>query len=281
MNRKFGLGLTFLLVAALLLSACGGGGQATQAPAATAAPAATEVMTEAPAATEAMTEAPTATEVMTEAAATEAVTQAATTAATEGAAATGEIDCKGAQQGDEVTMFYQWSGTEEEQLTNILKPLTDKCGIVLKPEASRDQALVDTRVKAGNPYDIIFFNVVQISQYADQLKPVTDMGVKEDNYPEFWRNLGSVDGKWLGLPVKADVKSIIWYSPANFEALGYEVPKTWDELEDGRRWQCALVDGSRERPGHRLDRLGLHPGYPARPARSGLRPEPHQWDDAV
>ena len=41
----------------------------------------------------------------------------------------------------------------------------------------------------------------------------------------------TIDGKWLGLPIKADVKSIIWYSPANFEALGYTVPTTWEELD--------------------------------------------------
>jgi alpha-glucoside transport system substrate-binding protein len=33
------------------------------------------------------------------------------------------------------------------------------------------------------------------------------------------------------LPVKSDIKTIIWYSPINFEAFGYEVPETWEELE--------------------------------------------------
>jgi alpha-glucoside transport system substrate-binding protein len=41
----------------------------------------------------------------------------------------------------------------------------------------------------------------------------------------------TVDGRWLGLPIKADVKSIIWYSPTNFEALGYVVPTTWEDLD--------------------------------------------------
>jgi alpha-glucoside transport system substrate-binding protein len=91
------------------------------------------------------------------------------------------------------------------------------------------------------------------------------------NYPEFWQTLGTVKGKWLGLPVKADVKSIIWYNPANFEALGYQVPTTWAELDalveqmvaDGNvPWSMGLEN----RPGHRLDRLRLHPGYSARSA---------------
>jgi len=33
------------------------------------------------------------------------------------------------------------------------------------------------------------------------------------------------------LPVKADIKSIIWYSPVQFEAFGYTVPTTFAELD--------------------------------------------------
>jgi len=140
------------------------------------------------------------------------------------------IDCMGAQSGDEVSMLYQWSGTEEENLNSILKPLVDACGIVLKPESTRDQALLDTRVKAGTPPDITFWNVTQLEQYQDQLKPLDTLGVHAANYADFWKNIGTVNGTWLGLPVKADPKTLIWYSPVNFEALGYQVPTTWDDL---------------------------------------------------
>jgi alpha-glucoside transport system substrate-binding protein len=57
------------------------------------------------------------------------------------------------------------------------------------------------------------------------------LGANRDNYSDFFIEPMTIDGKWLGLPVKADIKSIIWYSPANFEALGYSVPSTWDELD--------------------------------------------------
>jgi alpha-glucoside transport system substrate-binding protein len=167
-----------------------------------------------------MTEAPTQ-------AATEAPTSAATEAATQAA---GAIDCMGANSGDEVSMLYQWSGVEETSLNTILQPLVDACGIVLKPESTRDQALLDTRVKAGTPPDIAFWNVAQLVQYQDQLKTMDSLGAHKDNYADFFVNPGTINGKWLGLPVKADVKTIIWYSPANFQALGYTVPTTWDEL---------------------------------------------------
>jgi alpha-glucoside transport system substrate-binding protein len=144
---------------------------------------------------------------------------------------TGEIDCMGAQSGDTVSMLYQWSGVEEESLNQILRPLIDECGIVIQAESTRDQAILDTRVQAGNPPDIAFWNIVQVEQYQDRIIPVNDLGVNTGNYPDFWRNLGTVGGEWRALPVKSDIKTIIWYSPTNFEAFGYEVPQTWGELD--------------------------------------------------
>lgn len=139
--------------------------------------------------------------------------------------------CMGAQPGDEVSMLYQWSGQEEERLNQILQPLVDTCGIVLAPESTRDQALLDTRVQAGTPPDIAFWQVTQLVQYQNQLKTMDSLGANRDNYSDFFLEPMTIDGKWLGLPVKADIKSIIWYSPVNFEALGYSVPSTWDELD--------------------------------------------------
>ncbi|MHB8136673.1 MAG: ABC transporter substrate-binding protein, partial [Anaerolineaceae bacterium] len=142
-----------------------------------------------------------------------------------------EIDCMGAASGDTISMLYQWSGVEEENLTKILAPLVEACGIVINPESTRDQALLDTRVQAGTPPDITFWNVTQLTQYETNLVAMTDLGVNGDNYADYWKSIGTVNGKWLGLPVKADPKTLIWYSPANFTADGYTIPTTWDELD--------------------------------------------------
>jgi alpha-glucoside transport system substrate-binding protein len=141
-----------------------------------------------------------------------------------------EIDCMGAQAGDEISMLYQWSGTEEAALNQILKPLVDACGIVIKPESTRDQAILDTKVQAGTPPDIAFWNVTQLVQYQDKLVPMDTLGANADNYADFFKEPGTINGEWLGLPVKADIKTIIWYSPVVFDAKGYTVPTTWDEL---------------------------------------------------
>jgi ABC-type sugar transport system, periplasmic component len=137
----------------------------------------------------------------------------------------------GAAAGDEISLLYQWSGAEEERLNEILQPLVDTCGFVLKPESTRDQALLDTRVQAGTPPDIAFWNVTQLQQYKDSLVAMDELGASQDAYIPGAVDPGIIDGKWLGLPIKSDIKTIIWYSPANFEALGYAVPTTWEELD--------------------------------------------------
>lgn len=194
MSKIFKL-LTGLLLISLLLVACGGTAPATEAMT-------EEAMTEEAATEEAMTEAPAASEM-----------------------------CMGAQPGDELSLLYQWSGQEEERLNQILQPLVDNCGIVLKPESTRDQALLDTRVQAGTPPDVAFWQVTQLVQYQDQLQAMDELGADMSSYSDFFLEPMTINGRWLGLPIKADIKTIIWYSPVNFEAFGYTVPTTWDELD--------------------------------------------------
>lgn len=223
MNRKGLFIISLVLVFSLLLAACGGGaGQETTAP---TEPAAVEPTQPAAEPTEPVAEEP------TEPPAEEPTEEMTEEPEQEGPAVTAEIDCLDAQPGDEISMLYQWSGVEEENLNAILKPFLDACGVTIAAESTRDQALLDTRVQAGNPPDVAFWNIAQLEQYQDVLIPLEEMPIATENYSDFWRDLGSIGGTWFGLPVKADVKSIIWYSPQAFEAFGYEVPETWADLE--------------------------------------------------
>lgn len=224
------------------LPAAGAAGAATTAPEATTATGPAAAATTAPAgagtsgpatamATTAAAGATTTTGAATAGGTPAATTQAgAPTAGVASSSAPTDIDCMGAKSGDTVSMLYQWSGQEEANLNAILRPLVDKCGITPKPESTRDQALLDTRVKAGTPPDVAFWLVTALAQYQNQLKPMDSLGAHADNYSQSFKGLGSVNGKWYGLPVKTDIKTIIWYSPTNFKALGYNAPQSWNDL---------------------------------------------------
>jgi len=57
------------------------------------------------------------------------------------------------------------------------------------------------------------------------------LGAKKDAYIPGAIDPGVINGNWLGLPVKSDIKTIIWYSPTIFSELGYTVPTTWEGLD--------------------------------------------------
>jgi alpha-glucoside transport system substrate-binding protein len=141
------------------------------------------------------------------------------------------IDCMGST-GGEVSLIGTWSGDEETRLVQIFAPLTEACGITIAYEGTRDlSAVLSTRVEGGNPPDITMMpSVGSLTQYKDSLIPLKDLGANLDNYDPSWISLGTVDGEVLGIFVKSDIKSTVWYSPAEFQAAGYDVPTTWEDF---------------------------------------------------
>ena len=65
-----------------------------------------------------------------------------------------------------------------------------------------------------------------------------------------WPQLATVGGKVYGVPGRANVKSLIWYSPKMFKDKGYELPKTFEEVKtlsdkivaDGGTPWCAGIE---------------------------------------
>jgi len=146
--------------------------------------------------------------------------------------AEGGIDCTGVTPGDTLTVMYQWSGTEEERINAIFAPFVEACGVEIVAESTRDAAVLDTRVQSTPP-DLLFWpTTAPLTLYPDLLQDISALGADMANYADYWVDLGSMDGTWYAVAVKADIKSIIWYSPAQFELFGYEVPETFAELED-------------------------------------------------
>jgi alpha-glucoside transport system substrate-binding protein len=50
------------------------------------------------------------------------------------------------------------------------------------------------------------------------------------DFDRFWSDLTTYRGRSYGVPNVASLKSLVWYSPKRFAALGYQIPTTWDEL---------------------------------------------------
>ena len=94
---------------------------------------------------------------------------------------------------------------------------------------------INVQVAGGNPPDIgILPQPGKLADFArnGDLVALPDevTALVQDTTPEGLWSLGNVDGVQYGIPTKADLKSLVWYRPADFAAKGYTVPASWDEL---------------------------------------------------
>jgi alpha-glucoside transport system substrate-binding protein len=69
---------------------------------------------------------------------------------------------------------------------------------------------------------------------AGQIVSLEDLGFDidalNDLVGESFMNLGLYNGKHWGLPTNINLKSMVWYPKKAFDAKGYEVPETFDDL---------------------------------------------------
>jgi alpha-glucoside transport system substrate-binding protein len=157
-------------------------------------------------------------------------------------------DCMGGEGGT-VTMIGVWSGDEEGTFKSILQPFLNACDVTLEYEGTRDLAVYSTRIEGGNPPDIAGLPVPGLlAEYEEYMVPLGDV-IDLSQYSPAWQSLGSVGGTVYGAFFKADTKSLVWYSPPVFDAMGYTVPTTWDEMtalmdqivaDGGIPWSCGI-----------------------------------------
>jgi alpha-glucoside transport system substrate-binding protein len=134
---------------------------------------------------------------------------------------------------DEVTIFGGFGGAQAEGFQAELDAFGAANGITIKYTtlASYDTD-IRVKVKAGQSPSIgIWPQPGGLLEYSSVLEPID--GLKTVKLAEIkktlvpgWANLATKGGKTYGLPVSANVKSLVWYNPANFKAAGLTVPKT-------------------------------------------------------
>ncbi len=143
----------------------------------------------------------------------------------------------GSENPTSVDVLNVWGGEEQASFKAVVKPFTDKTGIEVKVESTRDlNATLTTRIQGRNPPDIaILPNPGKMQQLAQQghliaLDDFLDLNTIQQQYSQGWIDLGSYNGKLYALFYKAANKGTVWYSPKQFQANNYQIPKTWDEM---------------------------------------------------
>lgn len=128
------------------------------------------------------------------------------------------------------------SADEWNAIESAFEPFEAATGMQVIYTGSADwEAEINVQIAAGNPPDISIFpqpgKLADFAREGSVLELSADsLAVAEANWAGAQIAFGEVDGAFYGMPVKNDLKSIVWHKPAVFEANGYDIPQTWDEL---------------------------------------------------
>ena len=130
------------------------------------------------------------------------------------------------------------SAEEWNAIESAMEPFEERTGAEVIYTGSADwEAEINVQIAAGNPPDIsIFPQPGKLADFAREgfVNPLPSdvFDSVSANWQDAQMGFGLVDGEYYGVPVKNDLKSIVWHKPAVFEAGGYDIPQTWDELKE-------------------------------------------------
>lgn len=169
-------------------------------------------------------------------------------------------------KGEKLTVFGPWLSADEDLFESVIDYFEAATGAVVDYTGSdsfEQQIVIDT--EAGSPPNVAVFPQPGLAANLATkglLVPLDDETKQwvTDNYAagSSWVSLGTFpnqkgEADFFGFFYKADLKSLVWYVPENFEDGGYEVPETMEELKDltrqivadgGTPWCIGLGSGA-------------------------------------
>ncbi|MGC1498137.1 MAG: ABC transporter substrate-binding protein [Sulfitobacter sp.] len=156
----------------------------------------------------------------------------------------GMASADGHLAGEQITVFGPWLGPDQVMVEKVLAVFAESSGADVRyvgSDSFEQQIRVDA--EAGSAPNIAVFPQpglaadMAASGFLTPLAAGTDDWVRE-NYAagQSWVDLGTFKGTdgadaLYGFFYKVDVKSLVWYSPENFEDAGYDIPGSMEDLK--------------------------------------------------
>jgi len=143
--------------------------------------------------------------------------------------------------GTVVTMTGPFTDEDAVKFDNSVKAFEDATGIDIQYEGSKEfEASIAIRVDAGDPPDIADFpqpgllaNFVSQGKVVD-VTSFMSMEHLQAQYLQSWLDMGTMQGPdgpiMAGVWHRFNAKSQVWYPKDDFDAAGYTIPTTWDEM---------------------------------------------------
>jgi alpha-glucoside transport system substrate-binding protein len=143
--------------------------------------------------------------------------------------------------GKELTVDGPFTDADEVKFEQSYKPFEELTGIRINYIGNKEfEGTIGIRVDAGDAPDVADFpqpGLLGTIARTGAVMNVTDFIPEswlEEQYNPSWLQMAKVngpDGEITGAVwYRFNGKSLVWYPKDDFEAAGYQVPETWDEL---------------------------------------------------
>jgi alpha-glucoside transport system substrate-binding protein len=144
----------------------------------------------------------------------------------------------GKKSAKSIEVLSLWSGSEKDAFIKVTEQFTKQSGIDVKYTTARDFVpAIRTRLAAGDPPDVaIIPRPGVLTDFARQgsIKDLGKMGFSAaymtSHYGPAWLALSKFNGKYYGLPAKANSKTLVWYRPDVFKKYKLKVASNWSQL---------------------------------------------------
>ncbi|MDH2390596.1 ABC transporter substrate-binding protein [Streptomyces sp. HNM0663] len=139
-----------------------------------------------------------------------------------------------------VTIMVPWSGNEFQAFYAVIQKFENDRHVKVDVQVSRDLTQqLDAAVGANAPPDLaVLSSVAAVHFYAG--KHLRALDIDTSSFVQPFRGLGMKGEKVYAVPVKADIKSLVWHGPG----IAGPLPKGWSGFRDRpERWCLGLESG--------------------------------------
>jgi len=148
-----------------------------------------------------------------------------------------EAALTGVYAGLTVVVDGSFSDVDQIKFENSMRAFEDATGITVEYMGDANFAdAISERLAVGNVPDIADFrdprllaDLVRQGYIVDPTTFITENWLQQQ-YNQSWLDMGIIDGQSAGVWHRFNTKSLVWYPKDDFEAAGYRIPTTWDEM---------------------------------------------------
>jgi alpha-glucoside transport system substrate-binding protein len=174
-----------------------------------------------------------------------------------------EAACDGELAGMTVSMAGPFTDEDEMKFRESVAPFEQWTGITIQYTGTKEfETIITDAVQGGTPPDMASFSQPGLLRDFARDGQVIDVNTfmnaewLEANYRQSWRDMATMPGPngdmMAGIWARYNGKSQVWYPKQAWDAAGYQIPQTWDEMlalsdqivaEGGTPWCIGIESG--------------------------------------